>query len=112
MPHSGTLASPGPAGAKSTGTERAARAPRKTAPRKTTSDINGDFARFRAQLDTYLKSEEVEKVAAAFAFSQEAHAGQMRSSGDPYISHPLAVAESLASWHMDAQALCAALLHD
>src|SRR4026209_1800537 len=41
-----------------------------------------------------------------------AHAGQTRRAGEPYISHPLAVAETLAEWHLDGQALVAALLHD
>jgi Guanosine polyphosphate pyrophosphohydrolases/synthetases len=48
----------------------------------------------------------------AFYVSRDAHAGQFRKSGEPYISHPLAVAGILAGWHLDAQALAAALLHD
>ena len=48
----------------------------------------------------------------AFYVSRDAHAGQFRKSGEPYISHPLAVAGILADWHLDAQALAAALLHD
>jgi len=68
------------------------------------------------ELDTqpfsYLKPGDVARVADAYRFSEAAHAGQIRQSGDPYISHPIAVAEILASWHLDAQALIAALLHD
>lgn len=60
----------------------------------------------------YLKPEDVALVEKAYHFSKEAHAGQFRLSGDPYISHPVAVASILAKWHLDAQALCAALLHD
>jgi len=60
----------------------------------------------------YLKPTDVARLADAYRFSEAAHAGQTRQSGDPYISHPLAVAEILAGWHLDGQALVAALLHD
>ncbi len=60
----------------------------------------------------YLKPGDVERIAEAYRFSGAAHAGQRRQSGEPYISHPLAVAEILAGWHLDGQALQAALLHD
>src|SRR4249919_2624845 len=60
----------------------------------------------------YLKPKDVARVAEAYRFSGAAHAGQTRQSGEPYISHPLAVAEILAGWHLDGQALQAALLHD
>ncbi|HTH94433.1 MAG TPA: bifunctional (p)ppGpp synthetase/guanosine-3',5'-bis(diphosphate) 3'-pyrophosphohydrolase [Rhodocyclaceae bacterium] len=79
---------------------------------KTLDSVNADFENFKVRLATYLKPEEVERISDAFIFSRDAHNGQFRSSGDPYISHPLAVAQSLADWHMDVQALCAALLHD
>ncbi|MEJ5211248.1 MAG: bifunctional (p)ppGpp synthetase/guanosine-3',5'-bis(diphosphate) 3'-pyrophosphohydrolase [Burkholderiales bacterium] len=65
----------------------------------------------REQL-TYLKPEDVALVEKAYQFSKQAHEGQFRKSGEPYISHPVAVASLLAKWHLDAQALCAALLHD
>ena len=68
--------------------------------------------KLRELLGTYLKPEDIERVAAAFLFSAEAHKGQFRISGDPYFSHPLAVAGILTGWHLDAQALMAALLHD
>ena len=71
-----------------------------------------DLARFRATVASYLKEEDVERVCSAYRFSAEAHEGQFRISGAPYISHPLAVAETLAGWHLDTQALTAALLHD
>jgi guanosine-3',5'-bis(diphosphate) 3'-pyrophosphohydrolase len=61
---------------------------------------------------TYLKPEDTAQIEAAFQLSDTAHAGQFRVSGEPYISHPLAVAEILAEWHLDGQALMAALLHD
>ena len=60
----------------------------------------------------YLKPADVARLAEAYRFSEAAHDGQTRVSGDPYISHPLAVAEILADWHLDGQALTAALLHD
>jgi RelA/SpoT family (p)ppGpp synthetase len=60
----------------------------------------------------YLKAKDVARLAEAYRFSEAAHAGQLRQSGDPYISHPLAVAEILADWHLDGQTLVAALLHD
>ena len=60
----------------------------------------------------YLKPKDVARLAEAYRFSEAAHAGQKRQSGDPYISHPLAVAEILAEWHLDGQTLMAALLHD
>src|SRR5919108_3900473 len=60
----------------------------------------------------YLKPKDLARLAEAYRFSEAAHAGQVRQSGDPYISHPLAVAEILADWHLDSQTLMAALLHD
>jgi RelA/SpoT family (p)ppGpp synthetase len=60
----------------------------------------------------YLKPKDVTRLAEAYRFSEAAHSGQTRQSGDPYISHPLAVAEILADWHLDGQTLMAALLHD
>jgi guanosine-3',5'-bis(diphosphate) 3'-pyrophosphohydrolase len=60
----------------------------------------------------YLKPKDVAQLAEAYRFSEAAHSGQTRQSGEPYISHPLAVAEILADWHLDGQTLMAALLHD
>ena len=60
----------------------------------------------------YLKPEEMTRLETAYNFSKAAHTGQFRDSGDPYISHPLAVANILAELHLDSQALTAALLHD
>ncbi|MEW6163776.1 MAG: bifunctional (p)ppGpp synthetase/guanosine-3',5'-bis(diphosphate) 3'-pyrophosphohydrolase [Pseudomonadota bacterium] len=75
-------------------------------------DLAEDFEHFLAQLTAYLRPEDIDQIAAAYHFSANAHRGQFRISGDPYISHPLAVAETLAHWRLDPQALCAALLHD
>src|SRR4029453_13916144 len=60
----------------------------------------------------YLKPRDVEKIEQAYQVARAAHSGQYRQSGEPYITHPLAVAKILAEWHLDAQALMAALLHD
>ncbi|MBB5191804.1 GTP pyrophosphokinase [Silvimonas terrae] len=68
--------------------------------------------RFLTEDTAYLKPEDRVFLAVAFKFSEAAHRGQSRQSGEPYISHPLAVASILTSWHLDAQALAAALLHD
>ena len=69
---------------------------------------------YRVFIDTlgYLPPEEIALVCAAYRFSDEAHQGQTRLSGEPYITHPLAVAGALAEWRMDVQAIVAALLHD
>ncbi|WP_052155196.1 bifunctional (p)ppGpp synthetase/guanosine-3',5'-bis(diphosphate) 3'-pyrophosphohydrolase [Thermus sp. 2.9] len=60
----------------------------------------------------YLSPEEREKVREAYLFAEEAHRGQVRKSGEPYITHPVAVAEILASLRMDADTVAAGLLHD
>jgi guanosine-3',5'-bis(diphosphate) 3'-pyrophosphohydrolase len=64
------------------------------------------------KLAEYLTPSELKKVKEAYRFSDEKHLGQMRKSGEPYISHPIAVAEICADWKLDAQAIMAALLHD
>jgi len=60
----------------------------------------------------YLTESEKSRVFSALEFSSAAHKGQIRKSGEDYISHPIAVAEILTSWKLDSKALCAALLHD
>src|SRR5207237_3773493 len=60
----------------------------------------------------YLPVPDVEAIRRAYTFAVEAHADQSRESGEPYINHPLAVAETLAALHLDAATLVAALLHD
>jgi GTP diphosphokinase / guanosine-3',5'-bis(diphosphate) 3'-diphosphatase len=69
------------------------------------------YAEFLEKLD-YLGEADLALVEEAFEFAAQAHTGQFRSSGDPYITHPIAVAEICASWKLDAQALMAALMHD
>ena len=63
-------------------------------------------------LGSYLKPDQITAVRNAYVFSDAAHEGQFRRNGDPYITHPLAVADILAHMHMDHQSLMAALLHD
>ncbi|HET9680373.1 MAG TPA: bifunctional GTP diphosphokinase/guanosine-3',5'-bis pyrophosphate 3'-pyrophosphohydrolase [Gammaproteobacteria bacterium] len=65
-----------------------------------------------AQLETYLPPDQVAGVRRAYEFGAHAHEGQKRLSGEPYISHPLAVARILADMRMDHHTLMAAILHD
>lgn len=58
------------------------------------------------------KKYDLEKIKDAYLFASELHAGQLRVSGDPYISHPIAVAEIVATLGLDTDSVCAALLHD
>jgi GTP pyrophosphokinase len=69
------------------------------------------FAALTEKLD-YLDKADVESVRLAYRFADEAHLGQLRQNGEPYITHPIAVAAQCATWKLDAQALMAALLHD
>ncbi len=69
------------------------------------------FAALVSKLD-YLSEADVELVRRAYRFADQAHLGQWRKSGEPYITHPIAVASQCAEWKLDAQALSAALLHD
>jgi GTP pyrophosphokinase len=69
------------------------------------------FALLEAQIG-YLSEADIDMVRRAYKFSDEAHLGQMRKSGEPYITHPIAVAVLCTEWKLDAQALAAALLHD
>ena len=69
------------------------------------------FASLTAKLD-YLGATDLEQVRLAYRFADQAHLGQLRNSGEPFITHPIAVAARCAEWKLDAQALMAALLHD
>ncbi len=72
---------------------------------------SASFAGLTAKLD-YLSASDGEQVRAAYRFADQAHLGQLRNNGEPYITHPIAVAVQCAEWKLDAQALMAALLHD
>lgn len=63
-------------------------------------------------LEEYLPAPQISEVRRAYEFGAKMHAGQNRSSGEPYIYHPLAVAKILAEMRLDATTLCAAILHD
>ena len=69
------------------------------------------FAALEANLD-YLGAQDIDLVRRAYRLADEAHLGQMRKNGDPYITHPIAVAQICTEWKLDAQALSAALMHD
>ena len=64
------------------------------------------------KLETYLPPAQVDRIRDAYEFGAEAHEGQKRLSGEPYIAHPVAVADILADLHMDAPTIIAAILHD
>jgi GTP diphosphokinase / guanosine-3',5'-bis(diphosphate) 3'-diphosphatase len=64
------------------------------------------------KLETYLPPAQVDRIREAYEFGAQAHEGQKRLSGEPYIAHPVAVADILADLHMDAQTIVAAILHD
>lgn len=61
---------------------------------------------------SYLPKADIKRIREAYKFADEAHLGQFRASGEPYITHPIAVAGICAEWRLDAQAIMAALMHD
>ena len=69
-------------------------------------------AQLLARCRQYLSESDVRRIQAAFRYADDAHLGQFRKSGEPYITHPLAVATILAEWHLDAATICAGLMHD
>lgn len=74
--------------------------------------VAASFAGLTSKLD-YLSATDLQSVRQAYRFADEAHLGQLRHSGEPYITHPIAVAAQCADWKLDAQpAPMAALLHD
>jgi len=76
------------------------------------ADANAaSFAALTGKLD-YLDAADVRRVRDAYRFADEAHLGQFRASGEPYITHPIAVAGICAEWKLDVQAIMAALMHD
>lgn len=85
-----------------------------TAPSQTNAAANAAAASFATLVSAidYLPETELESVRKAYRFADQAHLGQLRKNGDPYITHPIAVAIQCAEWKLDAQALMAALMHD
>ncbi len=65
-----------------------------------------------ARCSQFLSRADVERIRQAFMYADAAHLGQFRKSGEPYITHPLAVANILAEWRLDATTICAGLMHD
>src|SRR2546425_1194480 len=61
---------------------------------------------------SYLPDADVDLVRRAIDFAGTAHGPQMRASGEPYVTHPIAAARTLADLHLDSQCIAAALLHD
>ena len=76
------------------------------------AEIQAQLDRIVAKLEAYHPAPDVEKLRRAAAFAAACHEGQFRRSGEPYILHPLAVAEIVADLRLDTDSLCAALLHD
>ena len=64
------------------------------------------------RLTQYLSQSQIKQVCRAYFYAEQAHEGQRRRSGEPYIVHPLAVANILTEMHLDHQSLMAAMLHD
>ncbi len=64
------------------------------------------------RLSTYLDTDQINQVRRAYYYAEQAHDGQRRKSGEPYVTHPLAVASILAEMNLDHQSLMAAMLHD
>jgi GTP diphosphokinase / guanosine-3',5'-bis(diphosphate) 3'-diphosphatase len=87
------------------------RAPRRPAANAATNAASASFATLTARLD-YLDKADVERIRQAYRFADEAHLGQLRANGEPYITHPISVAVLCTHWKLDAQAIMAALLHD
>ena len=70
------------------------------------------FATWLAHLADSGRHYQLDKIESAYNYAADLHAGQFRQSGEPYISHPLAVAEIVSELELDTDSICAALLHD
>ncbi len=80
-------------------------------------DLYGDPSRFLISdlcriVEDYMNEDQVRDVYQAYLFGAQAHEGQYRKTGEPYIYHPISVARILAEMHMDSKSICAAILHD
>ena len=76
------------------------------------TSVQTDITRLLSILAATGKKYDTEKITRAFQYAKELHDGQLRASGEPYISHPIAVAEIVAGLELDTDSICAALLHD
>ena len=79
---------------------------------QTIQTCNRNFEKLITRLSDLDKNYNLTKIRSAYEFAREMHDGQFRESGEPYITHPLAVAGILVDLGMDTDAICAALLHD
>lgn len=70
------------------------------------------FESLNQLIQTYLPEDQIKRLRQAYLVARDAHEGQTRSSGEPYITHPVAVACILAEMKLDYETLMAALLHD
>ena len=70
------------------------------------------LSRLVGTLESYIPAGQIDQVVEAYEFGKHAHEGQTRKTGEPYITHPIAVAQELANMRLDAQAIIAAILHD
>jgi GTP diphosphokinase / guanosine-3',5'-bis(diphosphate) 3'-diphosphatase len=71
-----------------------------------------EFETLRQELANFLENKQISEIEEAYLFAKSAHEGQKRHTGEPYITHPLAVAVILAQMRMDPQTIIAAVLHD
>lgn len=74
--------------------------------------VVNEFSELRDEINQYLTHDDVVKIEQAFHFAKDAHGEQTRHTGDPYITHPVAVADILAQMRMDPPTIMAAILHD
>src|SRR5690348_15727389 len=90
----------------------AANAPTPSEPANPAPVDTTDIDALAARLSEYFPPEQIARVRGAYAVGEHAHGDQKRKSGEPYITHPLAVAGILAGLHLDAETIIAAILHD
>ncbi|MBR5252856.1 MAG: bifunctional (p)ppGpp synthetase/guanosine-3',5'-bis(diphosphate) 3'-pyrophosphohydrolase, partial [Clostridia bacterium] len=79
---------------------------------KTAVNMNPNIDKILAVVENSEKNYDVEKIERAYLYARELHEGQFRVSGEPYISHPIAVAEIVTGLGLDTDSICAAFLHD
>lgn len=79
--------------------------------RDTREEVNNIDA-LSKKMQGYLSADQVNQIKRAYYYAEQAHEGQRRRSGEPYVTHPLAVADILSNMHIDHQSLMAAMLHD
>ncbi|NUZ07285.1 RelA/SpoT family protein [Piscinibacter koreensis] len=108
-PSSALHEAPATAGKRAPAGLHAAHAP--TPPAPPSDAAAASFDALTGKLD-YMDAADIRRVRDAYRFADEAHLGQFRASGEPYITHPIAVAGLCAEWKLDVQAIMAALMHD